>query len=120
MTGEAKKEVERFLLNGQKVAAIKYLKDTCNFMLDESKLLVEALEQQMRGSVASPEYYDNSSSSDAAKVRQTEKDSPSISQALVPGQTEDRYLCSLFIFRNRSTCIMTKCSITYLLYDWRS
>lgn len=45
MTSEAKKEVETFLLKGEKIAAIKHLKDVYGFSLEESKVLVEAMEQ---------------------------------------------------------------------------
>lgn len=47
MTGEAKKEVEKLLLQGGKIAAIKHLRDTYNFSLQESKILVEALEEKL-------------------------------------------------------------------------
>lgn len=47
MTSEAKKEVERLLQAGQKIRAIKYLNDTFNISLQDSKILVEALEQEM-------------------------------------------------------------------------
>lgn len=44
MTLEAKHEVERFLRNGEKIGAIKYLRDTYGFSLEQSKILVEAME----------------------------------------------------------------------------
>ena len=47
MTSEAKKEVESLLQAGQKIRAIKYLNDTFNISLQDSKVLVEALEQEM-------------------------------------------------------------------------
>ena len=49
LTQEARKEIERFLRDGKKIGAIKYLKDTYGFSLNESKVLVEAMENQMAG-----------------------------------------------------------------------
>ncbi|HEX8039531.1 MAG TPA: DUF3592 domain-containing protein [Chryseosolibacter sp.] len=48
MSSEAKKEVETFLLEGQKIAAIRYLTETCGFTSQESTLLVDALEKDLR------------------------------------------------------------------------
>lgn len=55
ITAEAKKEVERLLRGGQKIQAIKYLRDTFDIALPESKLLVEALEKELASpSINSP------------------------------------------------------------------
>lgn len=55
ITAEAKKEVERLLQVGQKIQAIKYLRDTFGIALPESKLLVEALEKELAStSINSP------------------------------------------------------------------
>ena len=48
MSSEAKKEVETFLLEGEKIAAIKYLTERCGFTLQESTLLIDALEKDLR------------------------------------------------------------------------
>ncbi len=48
MSSEARKEVERFLLEGKKIAAIRYLADTYDFSLQESTLLVDALEKELQ------------------------------------------------------------------------
>lgn len=45
ITREAKKEVERFLREGRKIAAVKYLTETYGFSLTQAKTLVEAVEQ---------------------------------------------------------------------------
>lgn len=47
MSQEARKEAERLLRNGQKIEALKYLADTYGVSLQESKLLVEALELEL-------------------------------------------------------------------------
>ena len=44
MTREAQQKVEKFLQNGEKVRAIKYIKDTYGFSLEQSRILVEAIE----------------------------------------------------------------------------
>jgi len=44
MSLQAKKEVERFLREGKKIAAIKHLQDTYGFTLSQAKLLVNHLE----------------------------------------------------------------------------
>lgn len=49
MSQEARKEAERLLRNGQKIEALKYLADTYGVSLQESKLLVEALELELFG-----------------------------------------------------------------------
>src|SRR5688500_11206930 len=46
LTSEAKKEVERLLLSGQKIRAVKYLHDTVNISLLDAKTLVEAVEHE--------------------------------------------------------------------------
>jgi ribosomal protein L7/L12 len=47
ITAEARQEVERLLKRGEKLPAIKYLCDTFNITLAESKMLVEALEKEI-------------------------------------------------------------------------
>ena len=45
MSLEARKEVERFLREGKKIAAIKHLQDTYGFTLSQSKMFVDAIEE---------------------------------------------------------------------------
>lgn len=45
MSLEARKEVERFLREGKKIAAIKHLQDTYGFTLSQSKMVVDAIEE---------------------------------------------------------------------------
>lgn len=47
ITTEAKNEVQRLLQQHQKIAAIKYLCDTFGVSLQESKILVEAVEKEL-------------------------------------------------------------------------
>lgn len=47
MSQKARREAERLLRNGQKIEALKYLADTYGVSLQESKLLVEALELEL-------------------------------------------------------------------------
>ncbi|MEO5603923.1 MAG: hypothetical protein ABIR06_23610 [Cyclobacteriaceae bacterium] len=47
MTSEAKQEVARLLLAGEKTSAIQYLSDTYTISLQDAKLLVETLEAEM-------------------------------------------------------------------------
>lgn len=49
MSDEARTEAERLLRNGQKIAALKYLADRYRISLEESKLLIEALETELAG-----------------------------------------------------------------------
>lgn len=44
MTDQARQEIERFLQNGDKIAAVRHLKDAYGFSLAQSKTLVDALE----------------------------------------------------------------------------
>lgn len=48
MTQEARQEVERLLRSGQKIQALKYLSDTYGVTLQEGKLLLEALENELQ------------------------------------------------------------------------
>lgn len=48
MTQEAKEEVEKLIRQGNKLLAIKYLHDTFQVSLQESKMLVEALEREIQ------------------------------------------------------------------------
>jgi ribosomal protein L7/L12 len=47
ISSEAKKEVERYLLRGQKIEAVKYLRDSFGVTLEEAKILVDTLEGQL-------------------------------------------------------------------------
>lgn len=49
ITREAIGEVERFLQKGEKLGAIKHLKDAYGLSLEESRILVETLEAKMSG-----------------------------------------------------------------------
>jgi ribosomal protein L7/L12 len=49
-SSEAKKEVERLLQQGQKLQAIKYLTDNFQISLEEAKMLVETVENQVNPS----------------------------------------------------------------------
>ena len=54
MTSEAKQEVARLLLAGEKTSAIQYLSDTYTISLQDAKLLVETLEAEIStGSIVS-------------------------------------------------------------------
>lgn len=55
ITREAIDEVENLLQKGEKLGAIKHLKDTYGLSLQESKVLVETLDAKMKGS-AVPEH----------------------------------------------------------------
>lgn len=48
MTHEARQEVERLLRSGQKIQALKYLSDTYGVTLQEGKLLLETLENELQ------------------------------------------------------------------------
>lgn len=48
MSSEAKKEVETFLLEGKKNAAVSYLTEICGFSFREATLLADALETDLR------------------------------------------------------------------------
>ena len=45
---EALKEIQSFLLKGEKINAIRYLKETYGFSLEESRILVESVEGKIR------------------------------------------------------------------------
>lgn len=47
MSSEAKKEVERLLLSGRKIDAIRYLTDTFHVSMDEAKHLADTLEAEL-------------------------------------------------------------------------
>jgi len=64
MTEEAKREIERFLQRGQKIGAIKHLKDIYGFSLAESKILVEAFEGQTDSSSVNARLYTGDASLD--------------------------------------------------------
>jgi len=58
ISSEAKQEVERLIRSGQKIKAIKYLCDTFQVSLADSKRLVETVEAEMHSatSVSSPSF----------------------------------------------------------------
>jgi ribosomal protein L7/L12 len=54
MTHQARQEIERLLQKGEKIGAIKHLKDAYGFSLEQSKILVEAIEGKIDAASANP------------------------------------------------------------------
>lgn len=57
ITQQAIKEVEQFLQNGEKLNAVRHLKENYNFSLEESKILVDTLEGKMTSAPGKPYHY---------------------------------------------------------------